>query len=556
LSSAERLYLQLPTLAKRVWLLLFLAVIASYLYGLGHFPLVGPDEPRYTQVAREMYQRADFITPALGGYPWFEKPALLYWIMMAAFSLGGVSETAARLGPALFGLLTVLAVFWVGRSVASLNGNELCGLGPWSALVTASMLGIIVFSRGASFDIVVTMTITWALSCFFVHELEMDESRRRRLLAGFYVFVGLSLLAKGLIGVVVPLGVIATYQLMRRAYLSKWFLRSLLWGLPLACVVAAVWYVPVIARHGWAFIDEFFVQHHFARYFSNKYRHPGPVYYYVVILVALTLPWTLLIVEGLSKIRSWKWRGPEPIDKLRVFTAAWLLFPLAFFSFSSSKLAGYILPVVPATALIGGLQLTRFNLRAPGKSLAMRATGGLVVLITIFGAVNTFRAGHLSMRAAAVVVPPLEIAGLFTLLFTERRTIASLAVICATLVLPVLLLNTDLMKLTARESVRDLLEAANRRGYGAAPVYGLGEFERTAEFYAAGRVAYGADGEPVIFENAPQVMNEASKRGPILILVPREYDQLLRLKTLGAEVIGDNNKFVLLAVPVTTHVFR
>ena len=70
--------MQLPTLAKRVWLLLFLAVIASYLYGLGHVPLLGPDEPRYAQVAREMYQRGDLITPTLGGHPWFEKPALLY----------------------------------------------------------------------------------------------------------------------------------------------------------------------------------------------------------------------------------------------------------------------------------------------------------------------------------------------------------------------------------------------------------------------------------------------------------------------------------------------
>lgn len=540
--------MQLPTLAKRVWLLLFLAVIASYLYGLGHVPLIGPDEPRYAQVAREMYQRGDLVTPTLGGHPWFEKPALLYWIMMAAFSFCGISETGARLGPALFGLLTVLAVFWVGRRVARLSGNELCGLGPWSALVTASMLGILAFSRGASFDIVVTMTITWALSCFFVHELEPDESRRRRLLAGFYVFVGLSLLAKGLIGIVVPFGVIATYQLMRRAHLSRWFLRSLLWGLPMTFVVAGLWYAPVIARHGWAFIDEFFVQHHFARYFSNKYRHPGPVYFYVVSLIWLTLPWTVLIVEGLSKIRSWKWRGTEPLDKLRVFTAAWLLLPLAFFSFSGSKLAGYILPVLPATALIGGVQLTRFNLRAPGKLLPMRATGALVILIAIAGAVFAFQEGHLSTRVVLVVGAPLAIAGLTALLLTEKRAAASLAVTFAAVLSAILILNTELVTLTTRQSVRDLLAAASTRGYVAAPVYGLGEFDRTAEFYAAGRVAYGADGEPVVFENADQVMNEAAKRGPILILVPREYDQLLRLKTLGAEVIGDNGTFALAAV--------
>ena len=311
----------------------------------------------------------------------------------------------------------------------------------------------------------------------------------------------------------------------------------------------------MIARHGWVFIDEFFLQHHLARYFSNRYRHPGPVYYYVIALMWLTLPWTLLIVDGLSKVRSWKWRGPEPLDKLRVFAAAWLLLPLAFFSFSGSKLAGYILPVLPAMALIGGVQLTRFNLRAPGKSLAMRATGALIILIGIAGSVFAFQVGYFSTRVALVVIAPLAIAGLIALVLTERRTAASLAVILGAVLSPVLVLNTNLVKLTTEQSVRDLIAAASTRGYANAPVYGLGEFERTAEFYASGRVAYGADGEPVIFENADQVMMEAYKRGPILVLVPGEYDQLIRLKTLGAEPIGDNGRFVLIAVkrPMPQH---
>ncbi|MDQ3473166.1 MAG: glycosyltransferase family 39 protein [Acidobacteriota bacterium] len=541
--------MQLPTLAKRVWLLLFIAVIASYCYGLNHIPLVGPDEPRYAQVAREMYQRADLITPTLGGHTWFEKPALLYWIMMAAFSLFGSSETAARIGPAVFGLLTVLAVFWVGRSVARSSAEgELCGTGAWSGLVTASMLGIIVFSRAASFDIIVTMTITWALSFFLVHELEVEEGRRRHLLVGFYVFVGLSLLAKGLIGIVIPFGVIAIYQLMRRVYLSPWFLRSLIWGIPLTCAVAAIWYGPVIARHGWPFIDEFFVQHHFARYFSNKYRHPGPVYFYLLCLIPLTLPWTVLIADALSQVRFWKWRGTNPFDKLRVFALAWLLLPLALFSFSGSKLAGYILPVLPATGLLAGLRLALFTSQAPGRDWAMRATGGLLTLIATFGAVMSVRGGYLSTAGAALVVAPMMIAGLINLLLSEKRMIAAVSVVCAALLFPMLVLNSGMVKLTASESVRDLVRAANERGYGAAPIYGLGEIDRTAEFYAAGRLAYGDDGEPIVFENAGQVMLEAYKRGPILILVPREYDQLLRLKTLGAEPIGDNGRFVLIAV--------
>src|SRR5713226_859798 len=111
-------------LAKRVWSLLFLVVAAFYLYGLGAVPLVGPDEPRYAQVAREMLARHDLITPTLGGLPWFEKPPLLYWMMMASYRIFGVSEFSARLGPAICSLLTALFVYWIAASVGSPNVGE------------------------------------------------------------------------------------------------------------------------------------------------------------------------------------------------------------------------------------------------------------------------------------------------------------------------------------------------------------------------------------------------------------------------------------------------
>jgi 4-amino-4-deoxy-L-arabinose transferase-like glycosyltransferase len=316
----------------------------------------------------------------------------------------------------------------------------------------------------------------------------------------------------------------------------------------LAAAVAGLWYGPIIAQHGWLFIDEFFVQHHFARYFSNKYRHPGRVYFYLLCLVPVTLPWTLLLVEALVKIRFWKWRGTEPEDKLRVFSLAWLILPLAFFSFSGSKLAGYILPVLPATALLAGIRVTRFRNEGSSRCVAMRATGVLLLIAAIVGMVFTVRRGYLSFGGAMFVVSPFVIAGLMSLFLTAKRTMVVAAIVLASLLIPAFAVNSDLIRLAQPESVKDLLAVANTRGYNDAPIYGLGEFDRTAEFYGAGRVAYGIDGEPVIFENADQVMNEARKRGQILVLVPREYDQLIRMKTLGAEVIGDNGKFVLIAV--------
>ena len=131
--------MQLSALAKRAWLLLFIAIAAFYFWGLGLFPLVGPDEPRYAQVAREMLVRRDFITPTLGGLPWFEKPPLLYWMMMASYRVLGVNEYAARLGPAACGLLTAVFIYLIGSAIGEQvetpNRDQVApNIGRWSAL--------------------------------------------------------------------------------------------------------------------------------------------------------------------------------------------------------------------------------------------------------------------------------------------------------------------------------------------------------------------------------------------------------------------------------------
>ena len=233
------------------------------------------------------------------------------------------------------------------------------------------------FLERRGFDIVVTMTTAWALSFFLVSELEENKGRSRKLLFGFYVFIGLSLLAKGLIGLVIPFGVIGLYQLLRREFPARSFLLSFWWGLPLAFAVASTWYVPVILKHGWPFIDEFFIQHHFARYVSNKYRHPQRFYFYLLILIPLSLPWTAFLIEGRLKVRRWRLRSPDSLDRLHIFALPWLVMPLAFFSFSGSKLPGYILPVLPSVALIAGERLTRFLSGAGEGFWTMRITGAL-----------------------------------------------------------------------------------------------------------------------------------------------------------------------------------
>jgi len=516
--------LQPFTIAKRVWLLLFFAIVALYLYGLGSLPLVGPDEPRYAQVAREMFLRHDLITPTLDGHTWFEKPALLYWMMIGSFRLFGVSEWAARLGPAIAGLLTIVAIAWICSRLEPQQTREPRSSSFFSTLVIASSGGLIVFSRAASFDIVVTMTITWAFSFFLAYQLE--EKKRNSFLGGFYVFVGLSLLAKGLIGFVIPFGVIGAFFLIRRRLPERALIMSLVWGLPLAVAVSALWYGPVIARHGWPFVDQFFIQHHFARYFSNKYQHPQPIYFYLPVMLMLALPWTPFLIDSLIGTSKWQLNGPDVGNKTRVFALAWLVVPIVFFSFSGSKLPAYILPSLPAVALLISDRLTAFvtHRSQTGKSsgaLTMRLTGAMLLLLAAGGLVYVRQTGKVSMECALLISLPVVAAGVFAV-FVERRRF--LTVILIGLVAPLgslVALSCAVDRFAPRESVRELIKLSDARGYGFAPVFMFSRIERTAEFYASGRVVYGPDGDPRTLRNAAEVVQQARRTPtPFLLLVP------------------------------------
>jgi len=562
-------------LAKRVWLLLFIGIGGFYLWGLGSLPLVGPDEPLYSEVARGMFVRRDFVSTLLGGHTWFEKPSLLYWMMMAGYRVFGVGEHGARIGPALSGLLTGVFVYWIGRNVErcrAVEGRAQKGadyvetqpgeLARWSTLIWLSSLGAMVFSRGASFDIVVTMALTGTLACFVVWLVRTRSGsdgvsdgspniRNNLPLFGFYVFVGISLLAKGLIGIVIPFGVIAAYFLLRHESPPRTFIKSLLWGIPLTLAVAGVWYGPMTYRHGWKFIDEFFVQHHFARFLSNKYHHPEPFYFYGPVLVAFSIPWTIFMAAAFVSARRWKWSGQTALDRLRVFALVWIVVPVAFFSLSGSKLTAYILPVMPAVALLIGDRIARF-LRESRGAILIRLTGAFLIALAVFGGKYLLRGFPVSTQIVIVAALPLVIVGVVALVRPQiRRTLLVLAAL-AMFASSAVALKWAGPILSRPESVRDLLVAATARGYGSTPVVQLHTLERTAEFYASGRMPYGSRGEPIKLEEVAAVVDAAQRNGGVVLcFVPKQYvSQLTNDPNIQTEVIGDNTRAALVVVRV------
>ncbi|MFN6964227.1 MAG: ArnT family glycosyltransferase [Pyrinomonadaceae bacterium] len=488
-----------------VWLVLAALTVFTYFFGLS-IPLVGPDEPRYAQVAREMFERGDWVTPTLGGHTWFEKPALLYWLEIASYHVFGVNEFAARFGSALFGLCTVICLWLIGRRVAGSGRDGVAPFSNWLALAAATSIGMIVFSRGASFDIILTFPITAALTAFFYFDRggKMPGTHGSTLpLALFYFFTGVAVIAKGLVGIVFPYAIVAFYFVLGRRMPSRRLILSFVWGTLLAAAVAGIWYVPVYLANGWSFVDEFIIQHHFQRYLTNKYFHPQPFYFFLWVLPLMTIPWLPFFFVGAWRagkalfnclMRRGAAARPEP---LLTFAAAWLLVPLVFFSFSGSKLPGYIMPAVPPAIIVAAFAIERFV----GSSL----------------------------RRAAMV---------------QGAAAATLVTVVALLIFVVPLFADG-------DSVKRMIAEADARGYRDSRVVCMHHLVHNAEFYAAGRMVRNEDGDLAKLLGPGEVLRE-TRRGQgrtVLVLVPKEYERTLTgAPYLTAEKIAENSETSLVAV--------
>src|SRR5262249_3194163 len=306
-----------------------------FFFGLGYFGLVGADEPRYAQIAREMLARHDWVTPTLDGKPWLEKPVLYYWQAMVAYRIFGVSDWAARLPSAFDASAMVLAVYFFLRKFQPTF--ELDG-----ALITASTAGVIGFARAAGTDMPIASMFTLGMLCWWA----WHESARKLYLGLFFAFIALATLAKGPVAVALAVIVLTLYAMAAKDYS---LIRRTLWlpGVMLYCAIALPWFAAVQIRNP-EFLRFFILEHNLARFGTNLYHHMQPLWYYIPVTLLALLPWTVLVMWAISTYaRSWEIK-PE----LSLFLLIWFLAPIVLFSLSRSKLPGYVLPAVPAGALL------------------------------------------------------------------------------------------------------------------------------------------------------------------------------------------------------------
>lgn len=300
-------------------------------------PLMLPDEGRYVGVAWEMMRSGDWLTPTLNGLPFFHKPPLFYWLTASAMSVLGAGAWSARTASALGATLGAMALFlftrrWQGRQAAFIALGVLLVQPLW-----------FIGGQFANLDMLVAGCIT-ACTLALAHaalQLEAGLPARRSLLLA-YGLAGLGLLAKGLIGFVLPGLIVVAWLVLRQRWRLILALLSVP-GLLLMLVIAVPWF-RAMAQHHDGFMHYFFVVQHFQRFAGGGFNNAQPFWFYPVVLAALSLPWLLWLR---APVRQGLPADPHDIGLLMLCAIAVVL---VFFSLPQSKLVGYILPCVPPLA--------------------------------------------------------------------------------------------------------------------------------------------------------------------------------------------------------------
>ena len=352
-------------------LLLLILFGFLFLYGLGSAPLIDPDEGRYAEIPRAMLERGDFVTPTLNYVKYFEKPPLLYWVNAASMAVFGQQEFAARLPSALSGLLTVLLTYLAGRHLFNRR----------TALIGAAILGscaaFLLQSRIILTDMLLTLCLSGALFSFLLALRSAEQHRSRLLFRLFFICCGLAVLTKGLIGIVLPGGIIFWYLLLS----GRWsLLREIPWisGLLLFALVTVPWFV-LVSQANPEFPHFFFIREHFQRYTSTIHRRSQPFWFFLPILLLTMLPWSFFLPGSLSRA----WRERQSSKGTTLFLLLWPVVIILFFSLSSSKLIPYILPTFPPLALLTAHRLSgHWHTRRPDYTTAQVL---LAIILLIVG---------------------------------------------------------------------------------------------------------------------------------------------------------------------------
>jgi len=327
----------------RITLPLLLLAALTFFAGLGRGAITDSDEAFYAESSREMVASGDWITPYYNYEPRFQKPILYYWLTSATYLATGATEMGARLWAALAGVGLVLVTAACGRRWY----DEATGL--LAAAIVATNFGYFSIGRMALPDLPLTFCITLAIWAALVSTLEQERSTRKFVILAA-LGLGLGFLAKGPVGIIIPVLVIVPVLMIERRSIGL-NPDDIVLGFLIMLAVAVPWYVVMWARHGNEYLQSFFVGDNFQRFATDRFNDPRPWWFYLPVVAGGLLPWTPLALVWLGPITQFI-RGRRSVGTIDLRLLLWAALPLVFYSLSVGKQPRYVLPVLPPLAIL------------------------------------------------------------------------------------------------------------------------------------------------------------------------------------------------------------
>jgi 4-amino-4-deoxy-L-arabinose transferase-like glycosyltransferase len=361
-----------PALAVTLSILwLMLIGWLGYGWNLGNIGLVDETEPLFAEASRQMFVTGDWITPFFNGETRFDKPALIYWCQAIAYAIIGVNEWAVRLPSALAAIAVISLAFYtvqwhLGKQDVAEQVERPTRRYVTAAIASAMMAlnpQMIVWGRTGVSDMLLTGCIASALLCFFLGYAKQKGSEGKSLLPNkwylaCYVLIAGGILTKGPVGIVLPGLVILAFLL----YVGNFWqvlreMRALI-GLLIIFALSVPWYVLVIWRNGWNYINAFFGYHNIERFTEVVNGHSAPWYFYFVVVLLGFAPYSVYLPAALARLKFWQrsqWRTQERSQQLGLFAGIWFFGVFGFFTIAVTKLPSYVLPLMPAAAILVAL---------------------------------------------------------------------------------------------------------------------------------------------------------------------------------------------------------
>ncbi|MFQ6131244.1 MAG: ArnT family glycosyltransferase [Armatimonadota bacterium] len=340
-----------------------LAALAALLLlpGLGSTHLVGEDEARYADTARNMVRSGNWTVPRFNGQLRAQKPILIYWLLGGAYKLFGANEFSARLCPALTGVLLALTTFLF--AAPHLGGRTALVAGIFLAVCPA----MFTWGRMAVTDMPLALFVSFGILAAF-HATESSAAAKARWHCAAAAALALGTLMKGPVAPLIALMVMIPYLLLRRGLRAELRAGGLVPAVLIFLAIAAPWYLIVTLRTRGEFAEQFFLAENILRYFRASTWQRGPLYLYLPVCLVVFLPWSGLLPYALWRgFRTRRRASQDSGHRLRLLSTLWFAVVFLFFTFSQAKLISYVLPLAPAAAILVAIQWEEWRRGLAGR---------------------------------------------------------------------------------------------------------------------------------------------------------------------------------------------